>query len=206
MNFERAMDTLFAHLTAAATIVFTADATDGQPTLTNASSVDGLFQGLPVFGDGISRGSVIAAVDAAARTVTLSTPIAGTTAALEVKTGFLTAGRRVQHWQTVTDQPALFLRRTGTTDEYSGHLPITTVNGEIWLYSRAGEDPSAVPDVALSNLDAMMRASLAPDDDGRCTLSGLVYWCRIEGHSDYSPGDQGGQGISRIPVRITLPF
>lgn len=120
-------------------------------------------------------------------------------------TNFLTMGRRVQHWSQVAEQPALFLRRTGNTDEYSGHLSITTLDCEIWIYSQTGQDPDAIPDQALSALDAQVRTSFVTDDDARFTLGGLVYWCRIEGKSDYSPGDQGGQGISRIPVRITLP-
>lgn len=125
-----------------------------------------------------------------------------------VASSFPTTGRRVKHWTQVADQPALFLRRTGTTDHYSGDLPIITLDCEIWIYSRAGDDPDAVPDAALSNLDKIVRESLAPGptDDDRFTLGGMAYWCRIEGRSDYSPGDQGGQGISRIPVRITLPF
>lgn len=119
---------------------------------------------------------------------------------------FQTTGRRLRHWTLVAAQPALFLRRVGTTDEYSDEMPITTLECQVWIYSKAGEDPDAIPDAALSNLDQSVRASFAPDDDERFTLGGLVYWCRIEGRSDYSPGDQQGQGISRIPVRITLPW
>jgi hypothetical protein len=120
-------------------------------------------------------------------------------------TGIETFGRRLQHWSQVSEQPALFLRRIGTDDTYSGTLSITTLDLEIWIYSQAGKDPDAIPDAVLSTLDAQVRGSFVPDDDARFTLGGLVWWCRIEGRSDYSPGDQGGQGISRIPVKITLP-
>ena len=117
---------------------------------------------------------------------------------------FATTGRRVEHWTQVSEQPSLFMRQIGTTDSYSGDLPIVTVELEVWLYSRAGEDPDAVPDAALATLHQAVRDCFDPDDDGRFTLGGIVYWCRIEGRTDYSPGDQGGQGIARIPVRITL--
>jgi hypothetical protein len=203
-DFETPMNALFARMVASATIVFTADSTVDDATLSNVSSFEHLFVGLPVFGPGVSRGAVISGIDANAGTMTLSGAVTGNGTAAEFTTGFLTTGRRVKHWQQVPDQPALFLRRTGTLDEYDGDLPIVTIEGEIWIYSKAGEDPAAAPDVALSNLDRRARDSLEADDDMRCTLGGLVYWCRIEGRSDYSPGDQSGQGISRIPVRITL--
>jgi len=203
-DFESSMNALFARMIAAATILFTADAVADDGTLSNVSSFNRLFVGLPVFGPGVPRGAVISGIDATAGTVTLSGTVSAGGTVVAFTTGFLTTGRRVKHWQQVAEQPALFLRRTGTLDEYDGDLPIVTVDGEIWIYSRAGEDPDAAPDVALSNLDRLARDSLEPDDDMRCTLGGLCYWCRIEGRSDYSPGDQSGQGISRIPVRITL--
>jgi hypothetical protein len=122
---------------------------------------------------------------------------------------FETTGRRLIPWTQVSAQPAMFLRRVGTTDEQgSGEFMITTLECEVWIYSKAGEDPRAIPDAELSTLDQAVRAAFAPDADygvPRFTLGGLVYWCRIEGRSEYSPGDLGGQGISLIPVRITLP-
>jgi hypothetical protein len=204
--FEPVMAALFAHLQAAATLPFTADATATTATLANVSNFTGLFAGLPVFGPGVPRGATILSLNAGAGTVTLSSALAANGTTAQFKTGFLTTGRRVQHWSQVTAQPALFLRRIGTHDEYSGHQQITTLDCEVWIYSQAGKDPDAIPDEALSNLDRMVRTAFTPEvyGDARYTIGGLVYWCRIEGHSDYSPGDQGGQGISRIPVRITL--
>jgi hypothetical protein len=119
--------------------------------------------------------------------------------------GFKTTSRRLQHWEDVSDQPALFLRHNATTDEYRGQLQIRIVEAEIWIYSNAGEDPDVAPDVDLNDLVQQVRACFREDEDGRFTLNHLVYWCRTEGRSDYSPGDQGPQAIARIPVRITLP-
>jgi len=124
---------------------------------------------------------------------------------LQAVAPFKTASRRTQHWNQVAEQPALFLRHVGTTDQYSGDLSITTLECEVWIYSKAGQDPAATPDTDLNELVTAVRQSFAPDDDVRFTLGGLVFWCRIEGRSDYAPGDQGGQAIARIPVRITLP-
>lgn len=123
---------------------------------------------------------------------------------------FQTKERRVQHWSLVSAQPALFLRHIGTTDEHAGDqfFTITTLECEIWIYANGGKDPNATPDVELNYLVQKVRQSFVADGDygdTRCTLGGLVYWARIEGKSDYSPGDQGGQAIARIPVRITLP-
>ena len=118
---------------------------------------------------------------------------------------FASTGRRVIHWTQVTDQPALFLRRTGMFDHHNGSMPIVTMECEIWIYCNAGTDPSVAPDTVLTTLEREVRASLAPDDQDRFTIGGLVYWCRIDGKSDISPGDQGPQAIARIPVRITIP-
>jgi hypothetical protein len=205
--FEPVMAALFAQLVASATFTFTADATATSAVLANVSSFTGLFAGLPVFGEGVEALAVIQSLDAAAHTVTLSAPLGASGTAVAFTTGFLTTGRRVEHWSKVTEQPALFLRRIGSDDVYSGQMPITDLDCEVWIYSKAGEDPDAIPDEALSNLDWMIRAAFAPDVRGdfvRNTIGGRVYWARVQGRSDYSPGDQGGQGISRIPVRITL--
>lgn len=123
----------------------------------------------------------------------------------EAVPSFVSTGRRVIHWTQCPNQPALFLRRTGMFDHHTGSMPIITMECELWIYCNAGEDLDAVPDAALTGLETEVRACLAPDDQNRFTIGGLVYWCRIEGKSDISPGDQGPQAIARIPVRITLP-
>ena len=208
IDFEPVMSALFASLEAAATLEFSALSMAGSPLLQRVSDLDGLFAGLPVFGPGLAKGATIAELDPDAGTVTLSAPSTSPCSGT-FKTGFLTTGRRVQHWNQVAAQPALFLRRLGTTDEYQdGLFSQTTLECEAWIYSKAGADPDVTPDAALSALDQLVRQSFRPDadyGDPRFTLGGLVYWCRIEGRSDYSPGDQGGQGISRLPIRITLP-
>lgn len=208
--FEPVMAALFAHLQAAATVTFTADATLDSAVLAGASDFEDLFAGLPVFGLGVARGATILSLDQDTGTVTLSAPVTQAGAGVDFTTGFLTTGRRVKPWSQVSDQPALFLRRIGTTDmaDHENNFTITTLECEVWIYSKAGQDPDAVPDEALSNLDRMVRQAFAPDTDygdPRFTLNRAVHWCRIEGRSDYSPGDQTGQGLSRIPVRITLP-
>lgn len=204
-SFEPAMSALFAALQAAATLNFTATAVNGNATLSSVSSFTGLFAGLPVFGPGVTRGATIASLNSGAGTVTLTLPLTASGTGVAFTTGFMTTGRRAQPWTNVAEQPALFLRRIGTEDEPSGTLGRTTLECEVWIYSKAGEDPDAIPDQTLSNLDMMVRAAFTPDDDARFTLGHTVYWCRIEGRGVYSPGDLDGQGISRIPVRITLP-
>ena len=119
---------------------------------------------------------------------------------------FVTTGRRVKHWTQTPAQPAFFLRRTGMIDRYNGSMPITTLDCEAWIYCNAGTSQDIAPDEALTVLEKALRDCFAPDDQMRFTLAGLVYWCRIEGKSDISPGDQGSQAIARIPIRITLPF
>lgn len=209
-DFEPVMAALFAHLVGAVALAFAADATATSAVLANVSSFSGLFPGLPVFGPGVTRGTVIQSIDENAATVTLSNDLTASGPGAAFKTGFLTTGRRVEHWNDVTAQPAMFLRRTGVSDEadQASEFVITTLDCEVWIYANAGKDPKATPDVMLANLEQLVRQSFAPDGEygvPRFTLGGLVYWCRIEGKSDISPGDQGPQAIARIPVRITLP-
>lgn len=217
-QFEPIMKAAFDHLVAAATISFTADGTADSAVLTNVTGPatlfealgGGLFPGLPVFGPGVPAGALVLSTNATARTVTLTAPLgADATTGGAMQTGFLTTGRRVIHWTQVSDQPALFLRRTGVTDQADSLFTITTLECEIWIYCNAGQSPDIAPDEVLTGLETMVRSSLAADchdDDGaRFTLGGRVYWCRIEGHSDISPGDQGPQAIARIPLRITIP-
>lgn len=206
-RFEPIMAALFAQLVASATVSFSANGTEGAAVLSGVADLTDLFAGLPVFGPGVPEGATIADLDVIGQTVTLSDALTIDAPAGAFTTGFLTTGRRLKSWTQVTAQPALFLRRIGSDDHYSGEMQIQTLNCEIWIYSNAGADPAAIPDGALSNLDDLVRTAFAPDvygDFDRCTLGGVAYWARIEGHSDYSPGDQGGQGISRIPVRVTL--
>lgn len=122
---------------------------------------------------------------------------------------FITTGRRVQHWSQVSEQPALFLRRTGVRYETQNLMTIRTLICEAWIYCNASQDPAAAADQELTEIEAKVLARLAPDvgddDEARFTLDGLVYWCRVEGLSDMSPGDQGNQAIARIPILVTIP-
>ena len=207
-DFEPVMAALFATLTGAAEILLTVDLQAGELVCPAHLLPEGLFPGLPVFGEGLAAGTLIAAIDRDAGTVALTEPAETDVAAADLRTGFLTTGRRVQHWQQVAEQPALFLRRTGVTDESDGFYSSTTLECEAWIYCNAGQDPDRAPDEVLTGLERLVRESLAPDadyGDPRCSLGGLSHWCRIEGRTDTSPGDQGPQAIARIPIRVTLP-
>jgi len=204
-RFKTVMAALFAHLQGAVAIPFTASAAPGDLVLSGVSNLDELFPGLPVFGPGIAKGVVISDLDPDTGTITLSQPISAPSATAQFITGFLTTGRRVKPWAQVTAQPAMFLRRTGVIDEAHGTMIDTTLVCEAWIYCGSGQDPDASPDELLSSLEELVRESFTPDDDDRFTIGGRVYWCRIEGKSDISPGDLGGQSLARIPIRITLP-
>lgn len=121
---------------------------------------------------------------------------------------FATTGRRVKHWNQVSEQPAFFLRRTGVIYQYDGLMQIRTLVCEAWVYVKV-PDEDVAPDEVLTDIEAKVLARLAPDihddDEARFTLGGLVYWCRVEGRSDMGPGDQAGQAVAKIPILVTLP-
>lgn len=210
-DFGPVLEALMSHLEATTAFPFTADAVAASAVLASVSDFTGLFPGIPVFGPGVPKGATIIALDVGAGTVTLSAPVGASATAGAFAAGFQTFGRRAQHWNQVAAQPALFLRRIGTEDTYGPDSvwSITTLECELWIYCNAGQDPDVAPDTGLNYLEQLVRQSFSPDppygDDERFTISGLVHWCRFEGRGDSSPGDQGGQAISRLPVRITLP-
>jgi hypothetical protein len=206
-NFGPVLEGLLSHLQATTVLPFTANASAASAVLTGVSDFSGLFEGLPLFGPAVPNGATIQSIDAGEGTMTLSLPVSAAASGAQFSAGFQTWSRRLQHWTQVSAQPAGFLRRVGTTDAYDPESvwSITTLECEIWIYCDAGKDPAAAPDDALNYLEQLVRQSFAPDDDQRFTLGGQFYWGRFEGRGDASPGDQGGQAISRMPVRITLP-
>ncbi len=123
---------------------------------------------------------------------------------------FATTSRRLQLWSNVapSDRPALFLCERGGTYARAGEAvpESVTLNVDIFLYTDAGKDQSAVPATTLNNLIDAVDAALAPDAlTGLQTLGGLVSHCWIEGRIMKDAGDLDGDGIAVIPVRILVP-
>jgi hypothetical protein len=201
---ESIMATLYGVLVASVATTFTADTGAGSVILANPSTMKGLFVGLPVFGGSVPRGSVIQNLSP----LTISLAPTVNASAVTLTTGFLTTGRRVIPWTKVAAQPALFLRSGDEELTYPNIiLQAQTIAAEIWIYSKAGEDPNEVPETALNNLLDAVQAAFTPDDPhaGRFTLGGLVEWCRLEGKVEKDPGDIGGQAIAVADVLITVP-
>lgn len=117
--------------------------------------------------------------------------------------------RRLKFWTDSQVQPALFLRHTGDEDDWPGEgLGIVTLEGELWLYCKASQDPSEAPDTELNRLVKLVRAVFEPDADGedaRFTIGGIVYRCRIDGKSLFDPGDTDEQSKALLPIKIMLP-
>lgn len=201
---EAVMTALFNVLVASVKTSLTADTAAGNVILANPSTTSGLFIGLPVFGGSIPRGSIITNLSP----LTVSIPPTENGAAVSMITGFLTTGRRVMRWSDVPAQPALFLRSGDEDLQYNEIvLQQQDIEAEIWIYSKAGENPNAIPETALNNLLDAVQAAFKPDAPGtnRFTLGGLVHWCRLEGRVIKDSGDTSGQAIAAVPVLITVP-
>jgi hypothetical protein len=201
---ETVMGALFNVLVAAVKTSFTANTAVGSQTLSSPSTSTGLFIGLPVFGPGIARGTVITSVSP----LTISLPATANGTAVALTTGFQTFSRRVKMWGDVSAQPALFLRDLSETLEYRNTvLQEQTIRAEVWIYSNFGQDPDIAPITPLNNLLDAVQSAFAPDDpmQGRFTLGGLVFWCRMTGRVEKSPGDLDGQAIAVADVEITVP-
>ena len=212
---EDVMTALFALLTAPPLVMpFTATVTAGDVNVHNVTLPPGgsLILNMPVTGQGVAEGSVIANLDP----VQLSLPAITTTPVAELTQGFQTTGRRLQFWSNVKEQPALFL--VDSDEEWHEHPPtkpaIVTLETEVWLYSSAGENPDIVPAIALNEMIEAIDAQLLPSTvtaSGQIrftipqTLGVLgVIWLGIEGRIQKTPGHIGGQGIAVIPVKIVI--
>jgi hypothetical protein len=121
---------------------------------------------------------------------------------------FQTTGRRLIYWTDCDAQPALFVRHM--KDHYDRgptRLPArVTVECEVWIYARTGEDPQVTPDVALNDLVDLVEQQLRPAANREAqTLGGLVTHAWIAGTIEYEPGDIFAQGIAILPVMILVP-
>jgi hypothetical protein len=201
---ETVLNALLATLSASVKTQFTAETRNGDSTLYAPSTIANLFVGLPVFGAGIPRGALITGL----APLTISEPATANAVGVSLTTGFQTIGRRLIPWSKCSAQPALFLRDLSEELEYQHSiLQVQTITAQIVIYSNAGQDPDAVPLTVLNNLLDAIQSALAPDDPAqqRCTLGGLVFWCRLSGKIDKDPGDIGGQAVAVVDALITVP-
>ncbi len=207
---EQIWSALFADLVDSVAVSFTADLAKGSVELANASTTAGMFLGLPVFGEGVPAGAVIASF----APFTLSLPALSSGRAVALTTGFLTTGRRLLRWNEVTSQPALFLRATPEGFSYrDGEFSaVRNWSGEIWIYSNGGKYQGASSEVEMNALLDAVESIISPQDGdqhlGRYTIGGLVHWCRIaDGGTaiDRFSGDTGDQSIAVIDVEIIVP-
>lgn len=202
---ETVMTTLQAILTAAVQTNFTANTQANSNVLSNPSTTEGLFPGLPVFGQVIPVGSIITGLSP----LTIDQKATGNALAASLSTGFVTVERRAQFTRDVP-APALLIRCLEEENDYPDDGPFQqlTMKPELCIVTNAGENPAVNPETALNNfLDALQNAC-APDAQGgliRFTMGGVVYWCRLKGKVDKSPGDLGPQGMAYADVEIIVP-
>lgn len=123
---------------------------------------------------------------------------------------FVTTSRRLKLWSSLSagEKPALFLVERGETyTRASEAVPETvTLQLELFIYTDAGQDQSAVPASSLNALLDALDSALSPDAlSGKQTLGGLVSHCWIEGRVMKDAGDLDGQGVAVVPIRILVP-
>lgn len=210
---EDVMTALFALLTSPPLVMpFTATVTAGDVNLHNDVLPPGgaLVLNMPLTGPGIAEGTVVANLNP----VQLSLPATATTPVAQLVQGFQTTARRLEFWEKVKAQPAMFL--VDADEEWPSHQPtrpaMVTLETEVWVYSRAGQDPNVVPAIALNTMIEAIAAQILPSGvtaSGQIrfsipqTLGVLgVQWIGIEGRIQKTPGHVGGQAIAVIPIKI----
>lgn len=121
---------------------------------------------------------------------------------------FATTGRRLAAWNSVTAQPALFLRpykEDVTPAPGYGQRPVYEMTGEIWIYCKNGDPngPGATQITDLIDLiDATLAANLTPP--GRLTLGGRVVHCWRAGETIIADGAPQTQSAAIIPISILV--
>lgn len=123
-------------------------------------------------------------------------------------TEFVTKSRRVRLWTEVdaNQKPALFMADHTESPSYtSGNLAQkNTLSVELYIYCDSGKDAAAVPSIDINIIADAIDAQLnpLPHEQGRKTLGGLVEHVRIEGQVLKVPGDEDGEGLLLIPLKI----
>ena len=126
--------------------------------------------------------------------------------------GWGVASRRIKLWSEVPAllRPALFQLEAGpeTYQWTSLATPRRTFEAKLFLYFDA-RDPSkpgaCAINEALDALDAALTPRRLDDAQGRQTLGGAVYDCKIVGVPVRDTGDLDGDGLAVVSVRLVAP-
>lgn len=116
-----------------------------------------------------------------------------------------------RRWKTWTDcpiQPALFQReqeRERYVQAGRGLPPKVTLQAQLWIYTRAGDDPNILPSTSLSAILDRLDLLLKVDAFGYQTLGGIVSHAWIEGDLMKDPGDTDGQAVAIVPIWMLVP-
>ena len=123
---------------------------------------------------------------------------------------FVTASRRLRHWDAVdpAEQPALFqVQKRETAKEAEGSPTVWRAEIDIYLYCQAPDDETAPSTVLNPLLDAIEAALVPSGADlaiGTQSLGGLVKHCWIAGAIETDEGALGGQAVAIIPIEILV--
>jgi len=134
---------------------------------------------------------------------------------------FKTTGRKLLHWNDVSDknkQPALFMAQTGEVSQGKKGFPSRwTLNVKVYLYCQAPDDKSPVTPIMNPLLDAIEtlldtkdnptpggdRLPLLPGETNDLGIPGVSH-CWIEGNIETDEGALGKQAVAIIPISILV--
>lgn len=126
--------------------------------------------------------------------------------------GIVSASRRLEHWSTVSVQPALFMVQSNQEPQQTGRglPPKWLLRAEVYLYVNTGADPNVIPATKLNDLMDAIEKSLGPGPGSDLmqnvqTLGGMVSHCWLDGEVEVFDGALGEQSIAIIPISILVP-
>lgn len=122
---------------------------------------------------------------------------------------YVERSRRMRDPESVApaNTPVLFLlEHSESFERPSASLPPSRVlHLRAFIYSDVGDDENAIPASTINALLDELETNLKPDDQGRCTLGGLVHSVMIDGDISKAPGDITGKSLAIVPIRVLIP-
>lgn len=120
------------------------------------------------------------------------------------------ASRKFKHYDRVSKdlQPALFQSEPSEAVTHQTSMPYRWVWRAWWTvyFPSDPENDSDLPADLSNDLLDMMESALAPKPyEEKQTLAGLVFDVAIDGEVMKVNGDDDGQGLLAVPIRLLIP-
>ena len=92
-----------------------------------------------------------------------------------------------------------------SVEQRSGLPPKRTLDARLHIYVSNPQNATVPAGSQLNNLIETIESALEDPDYSRNTLSGAVYWSRVEGQIEIFEAPRGQRAAAIVPIRMLLP-